>query len=278
LAKRLGTLADPSATPDIFPSRPEAPLIDALGFVGRHFEDVVLSAGRPYPPSGLAIRIGLASVTGAVVLGSAFSFRAGILGLFIGVIPWIHMRRLATQRTLLLSEQLPDSLDLLGRSLQAGHGIADAMRLCAEEMPQPIAREFGQVYEQHNLGREFRECLVDLADRNPHNFDMRIFVSSVQLQRETGGNLVEILDNIASTIRARFIFKAKSRSLTAEVRMSEVILGTLPFVVSGAILWLRPDYLVPLVTDPMGRSMMLVCGILFGAGVLLMRSLAQVEV
>ena len=103
-------------------------------------------------------------------------------------------------------------------------------------------------------------------------------MSSTLLQRETGGNLIEILNTIAATIRARFIFKGKVRALTAEARTSAVILGALPFFVTGALLVLRPDYLTPLFTDSLGRSMLMVSALLFGSGILIMRSLAQVEV
>jgi tight adherence protein B len=278
LARRLGTIADPDDTANLFQIKQVEPLVESLGFVGRYLENLVRQAGVPYPASGLASRIGLFALAGALVLGTLFSFRAGMAGLLFGIIPWLRIRSKAAQRTVQLSEQLPDSLDLVGRSLQAGHGIADAMRLCAEEMPLPIAREFGQVYEEHNLGRDFRECMVELAERNPHNFDVRIFVSSTLLQRETGGNLIEILDNIAATVRSRFIFKGKVRALTAEARMSAFILGALPFVVTGALLVLRPDYLNPLFTESLGRSMLMVCALLFSSGILLMRGLAQVEV
>ena len=119
--------------------------------------------------------------------------------------------------------------------------------------------------------------MTEMAIRNPHNFDLRIVVSATLLQRETGGNLIEILSNIATTIRGRFIFKGKVRALTAEVRTSAFILGALPFVVAGSLMVLRPGYLVPLMTEPTGRTMLLICGTLFGSGVLLMRSLSQVE-
>ena len=122
----------------------------------------------------------------------------GTDGTAFGAIPWLQTKRRA-KRNVQLSQQLPDALDLISRSLQAGHGIADAMRLVAEEMPMPVAREFGRVYEENNLGRDFRDCMTEMASRNPHNFDLRIIVSATLLQRETGGNLIEILHNIAKT-------------------------------------------------------------------------------
>ena len=160
-------------------------------------------------------------------MGTVAGAKGALLGLLVGVIPWLLVKSAAEQRNILLSEQLPDALDLVSRSLQAGHGIADAMRLVAEEDANADREKFGRVYE-NNLGRDFRESMTELAKRNPQNFDLRIVVSATLLQRETGGNLVEIFTNIAATIRSRFIFKGKVRALTAGARMSAFILGALP--------------------------------------------------
>ena len=277
MARRLGTLHDAEAARDLFQSKTKDPLVDALGFVGRHLDEVARQSGREITASSLATRIGIAALSGALVVGTVAGAKGALLGLLVGVIPWLLVKSAAEQRNILLSEQLPDALDLVSRSLQAGHGIADAMRLVAEEMPMPIAREFGRVYEENNLGRDFRESMTELAKRNPQNFDLRIVVSATLLQRETGGNLVEIFTNIAATIRSRFIFKGKVRALTAEARMSAFILGALPFVVAAMLMFLRPDYLTPLFTESTGRTMLMIAGLLFCSGVALMRSLAQVE-
>jgi tight adherence protein B len=277
ISRRLGTLGHEPETADLFHSSGPDPFAQGLGFAGAHLEALVQQAGAPFPVRVLAIRTGIAALIGIGIGGILFGPLGAALGLVLGAGPYMHTRSRARARNIAVSEQLPDALDLIGRSLQAGHGISDAFRLVGEEMPVPIARELGQVYEQHNLGREFRECLSELALRNPQNFDIKIFVSSVRLQRETGGNLIEILDNIAATIRARFIFQAKVRSLTAETRMSSIILGALPFVVAGALAWLRPGYLGVLADDALGRQMLLMCGLLFITGVLLMRSMARLE-
>jgi tight adherence protein B len=151
------------------------------------------------------------------------------------------------------------------------------MRMCAEEMPMPISMEFGRVYEEHNLGRDLRDCLYNMTKRNPRNFDLRIFISSVLLQRDTGGNMIEILQNISKTIRDRFIFRGKVKALTAEARFSAYILGGLPFLVTGAIVTLNPEYLDPLFEDPLGHMFlgMVVC--LFCTGIFVMRKVSQVE-
>jgi len=277
MARRIGSMSDPSASHDLFHSQQTDPMVEALGAVGKHLENLAKQSGSGSTASALAAQIGGSALAGALVMGILAGAKGAALGLMVGIIPWMQVRSKAEQRTIRLSEQLPDALDLLSRSLQAGHGIADAMRMVATEMTAPLADEFGRVYEEHNLGRDFRDCMTEMAVRNPHNFDLRIVVSSTLLQRETGGNLVEIFTNIAATIRARFIFKGKVRALTAEARMSAGILGSLPFIVAGALMFLRPDYLTPLLAEPIGRSILLGCGLLFFTGVALMRSLAQVE-
>jgi tight adherence protein B len=277
VARRLGTLPDVAGSGDLFQANQVDPIVAALGGVGAHLDRLARQAGSHTTASGLAAQIGFSAITGALVLGIIAGTKGAALGLAVGIIPWMQIRSKARQRNIRLSEQLPDALDLVSRSLQAGHGIADAMRMVAVEMALPISGEFGRVYEENNLGRDFRECMTEMAMRNPHNFDLRIVVSATLLQRETGGNLIEIFTNIAATIRARFIFKGKVRALTAEARMSATILGALPFVVSGALMFLRPDYLTPLFTEPAGHTILVVCGFLFIGGITVMRSLAHVE-
>ena len=277
VARRLGTLPDVAGSGDLFQVTQNDPIVEVLGGVGAYLDKLARQAGTQTTASGLAAQIGLSSIGGALVFGIVAGPKGAALGALLGIIPWMQIRSKASQRNIRLSEQLPDALDLLSRSLQAGHGIADAMRMVAMEMPLPISGEFGRVYEENNLGRDFRECMTEMALRNPHNFDLRLVVSATLLQRETGGNLIEIFTNIAATIRARFIFKGKVRALTAEARMSATILGALPFVVSGALMFLRPDYLKPLFTEPAGQSILVVCGLLFISGITVMRTLAQVE-
>ena len=152
------------------------------------------------------------------------------------------------------------------------------MKLCSEEMPSPVADEFGRVFEENSLGRDLRESFETLSLRNPRNFDLKLFVSSVLLQRDTGGNLIEILGNISKTIRDRFVFEAKVRALTAEARISAIILGSLPFAILGLITWMRPDYLMPLWNDPFGNKIVAGALLWFGVGILVMRNVSTVEV
>ncbi len=176
-----------------------------------------------------------------------------------------------------ISEQLPDALDMMVRSLRAGHGVSSGFQLVTSEMPIPVAIEFGRCFEEQQAGASMRDAVRNMTERVPGNLDLRIFATSLLIQHETGGNLIEILENISSTIRSRYKFYGKLRALTSEARMSGRILGALPFVSGVAVAMLNYEYVAPLFTDLLGR-MILFAGLLFwGAGIVWMRKLAQVE-
>lgn len=235
-------------------------------------------AGSPYPMSTLQAAMGGGAVVGLLFGMVAFKGVLGIVGLSGALVPLLLLRYQANARMEKLVEQLPDALDLLSRSLQAGHGIGESMRMAAEEIPEPLGSEFARIYEENNLGRDLRECLQNLVRRNPGSFDMQIFVSSVLLQRDTGGNLVEILQNISATVRARFLFQGKLAALTSEARFTGWVLGSLPFFVTGVITMRNPTYLTPLWTDPLGIILLIGCLCMFSFGVFLMADFSKVEV
>jgi tight adherence protein B len=147
-----------------------------------------------------------------------------------------------------------------------------------EEMPMPIAAEFGRVQEEVRYGRDYREAFEKMLQRNPGAFDLRIFVSSVMLQRDTGGNLIEILENISDTIRNRFLFDAKVRAMTSEARFSALILGSLPIGVVCILIFANREYLEPLRETTAGNIVVLVCITMYTLGVLIMRDMSKVEV
>lgn len=277
LQRRLGHMSGDMEGGALFKASARDDLAQALGATGENLESIIRQANVDYSVTGLIVRMSLFSMVG-IVIGFVItqSFFA-LLGMVFGVVPYMLLVRTANKRTEKISQQLPEALDLMSRSLRAGHGLNDAMRMCAEELPMPIAVEFGRVYEEHNLGRDLRDSLGALIERNPRNFDLRLFVSSVLLQRDTGGNMIEILQNISKTIRDRFVFQGKVRSLTAEARFSAYILGGMPFVVVAAILVIRPTYLQPMIEDPIGHGMIAAVIVLFTTGVLIMRRISQVE-
>jgi len=187
------------------------------------------------------------------------------------------VRSARERRSLQLSGQLPDALDMMVRSLRAGHGVTAAMRLVAEEMPLPVAMEFGRCFEEQRLGVPLDDAMRNMVARVPTNDDLKILAVSLIIQHDTGGNLIEILENIANTVRDRFKFFGKLRALTVEAKMSAWILSALPVVCAGLVLLVNPNYLQPLVASSLGNAMMLFGVALWGVGILWMRRLAQVD-
>jgi tight adherence protein B len=199
-------------------------------------------------------------------------------GVPIGVmIPILIVANARTRRSEKITEQLPDALDMLSRSLQAGHGLASGFKLVATEMPLPIAVEFGRSFEEQNVGVEFRVAIENMTKRVPNNLDLRIFAVSIVIQSQTGGNLVDILQQISLTLRERFKFYGKVRSLTAEGRASATILGAMPFIAALLITYMNPKYMLPLIEDSLGQ-MILAGGLAMWAfGFVWIRSLVKVE-
>lgn len=250
----------------------------ALGDFGMSLQRVLLAADSKLTVTQLIARMALVGA-GAALAGGIFM---GLVGLLLGIpaaaAPYLIVKQQATQRADALVSQLPDALDLMARSLQAGLGLNDAFKLVAEELPMPIAAEFGRVFEEVRFGRDYRDSFTKLLERNPDVFDLRLMVSSVLLQRETGGNLIEILENIADTIRARFMFHARVRAMTAEAKFSGIILGVLPFGVITILFLSNPAYLDPLWTDPKGNLLLVFDVFMYGTGIMIMRDLTNVQV
>jgi tight adherence protein B len=182
-----------------------------------------------------------------------------------------------SRRSTKFSSQLPEGLDMMVRSLRAGHGLSAAFKLVATEMPLPIAVEFARCFEEHNIGVDFRGAVENMTKRVPNNLDLKIFAVSVVLQHETGGNLVEILEQIAHTIRERYKFYGKLAALTAEGRISGLILGLLPFVTTALIAVGNPDYIAVLFKDPLGPYFIIAGLMLWLSGIVWMARLAKVD-
>lgn len=250
----------------------------ALGNIGISLQRALLAADSKITVTQLIGRMAIVGAATAVGAGVTFGFFGLILGVPAALVPFFVIQYQGNARTNALVSQLPDALDLMARSLQAGLGLNDAFKLVAEEMPMPIAAEFGRVFEEVRFGRDYRESFAKLLERNPGVFDLRLMVSSVLLQRETGGNLIEILENIADTIRARFMFQAKVRAMTAEAKFSGLILSGLPLAVLVILTVSNPQYLTPLWEDPLGNLLLVVDVIAYTVGLTVMRDLANVQV
>jgi tight adherence protein B len=217
-----------------------------------------------------------------VGVSAALFFLVGPPAIFaipIGMyVPYGILKGKADQRASSLLSQMPDALEMMSRAMQTGTGLSETFRLASEEMPEPLNMEFGRVYEEVRFGKDWRIVMDALVDRNPTIFDLRLFVSTLLLQRDTGGNMIETLSNIAKTIRGRYVFDAKVRAMTSEARTAGFVLAGMPLAVIGMIIFASPDYLTPLYTTTIGQMFILLCMCMYGFGLYMMQITAQVEV
>jgi tight adherence protein B len=198
-----------------------------------------------------------------------------VLGLMLAV-PWLYAARVIRRRAAQIQSQLADAVDLVARALRAGHALAAALRMVADQAPAPISVEFATVCDQIGFGVPADQALREMAVRSRSD-DLRYVVTAVLLQRETGGNLAELLDNIAGLVRQRQQLRHSVRALSAEGRLSAWILGILPFALAGVISVINPDLLSLLWTDPAGRAMAGGAIFMMMLGILIMRQLVQVR-
>ncbi|HEX9243690.1 MAG TPA: type II secretion system F family protein [Anaeromyxobacter sp.] len=201
-----------------------------------------------------------------------------VVPLLAGTLPVLALLVRRSRRGHQLSEQLPEALDMMSRSLRAGHALPAAFEMVASEMPQPISLEFARAFEEQKLGRSLEEAVQRMAERAPGNGDLKIFAVSAVIQRETGGNLAEMLGKIAETIRQRYRFQGKLRALTAEGRVSGFILGALPFGVALLISITNHGYFARLFDNEKGQAILTFAIVIWLAGIFWMYQLTQLEV
>src|SRR5260370_29257171 len=204
-------------------------------------------------------------------------FFAPLAGFVFFTIPFLWLLNKRRVRLKRFAAQLSDALELVARALRAGHSLGAGMHVVAEEMPLPISDEFGRVYEEQNLGISMEDSLLGMCDRVP-NLDLRFFVTSVMIQRTTGGDLAEILDKIGYVIRERYRILGQVKALTAEGRLSGVVLIALPFVLFLVMLHIKPDYIQMLWTDPLGIKMSVVGLIMQIFGALVIKKIIDIKV
>jgi tight adherence protein B len=230
-------------------------LLDKLTPEVFNLTKVIEQADVNVKPSAL-FGAGLAAAFVAGVFGIAMVniFAAPIMALIGFTIPFLWLFWKRSKRLKKFAGQLPEGMELVARALRAGHSLAAGLHVVAEEMPEPIAREFGRVYEEQNLGITIDDALKNMCNRVP-NLDLKFFTTSVAIQRQTGGDLAEILDRIGYVIRERYKILGQVKALTAEGRLSGVVLVALPICLLLLMLVMKPDYIKLLWTDPLGIKM-----------------------
>jgi tight adherence protein B len=193
------------------------------------------------------------------------------------LLPWGHLYYRKWHRLGEFHRQLPDALELTGRALRAGHALFVGMKMVGSEMRDPIAGEFQRSVDEISMGVSVPESMNHLADR-VELLDVKFFVTSVNIQRETGGNLAEIIDSLGRLIRKRFELKKKVRALSADGRISAVILTSLPIGMALVLHFINAEYLAPLFIDPMGQTMVAVAVTLMILGGIVMKRLINIKV
>jgi tight adherence protein B len=240
---------------------------------------------RTIDQSGVKATLGtvvLASaLTGAVVFYVAHTFLhlllvAAVLGVLAACMPFTYVRHMRSRRLLKFEEQFPEAIDLLSRALRAGHAITTGLAMVAEELPDPIGPEFQTLYDQQNFGLPLSQALKNFADRVVI-LDARFFVTAVLTQKEAGGNLSEVLDNLASIIRERFKVKRQVRVISAHGRMTGWVLSAMPAALGLFFAISNPEKYASFYRDPLG--MQLIGGALFLQliGVFIMKKIVNIE-
>lgn len=225
---------------------------------------------------GITLMLGAAGFAGGLFLGYGLWVALGLF-LVLAALPLLYVLRAKSKRLNRIELQLPDAIDLMGRAMRAGHAFPTALGMVGDEMAEPIGTEFRILFDEINYGVTLQDALLNLLARVPST-DLQYFVVALLIQRETGGNLAELLDNISAIVRARIKLMGEVRTLSAEGKMSAWVLSLLPFVTAAAINFVNPGFMKVLWVDPLGLK--LVYGALFmmAFGIWWMRRIIKIRV
>ena len=258
------------------------PILDrvvATSNLGGRLKHLIEQSGVQTTPSAIV----MASIMGAVigfVLAALFVTQAiaqplaALMGLFA---PIAYLRHKASKRLKRFEEQFPEALDLLSRAIRAGHAFQTAMGMVADELPEPVGPEFKKTFDQQNFGLPLKDALNELADRIGL-LDVRFFVTAVLIQRDTGGNLSEILDNLAHVVRERFKILRQVRVHTAHGRFTGYVLLALPALLAVALMFINPEHMGLLFKERMGQIMVVGAIIMQTIGYFWIRQVIKIEV
>jgi tight adherence protein B len=197
-------------------------------------------------------------------------------GLLTPLCPYAYLRNAARKRLNAFEELFPEALDLMARALRGGHTLVTSLAMVADEMPDPVKSEFRALYEQHNYGLPLPQVLRALAARIPL-LDVRFFVTAVITQRETGGNLAEVLDNLSAVTRDRFRMRRQILAMTAQGRATGWILGALPVALGALLYFFNPGHMTAFVSDPLGFRLLMLAVVLQVVGTVAIRKIVQVD-
>ena len=244
-----------------------------------HLKRMLDQADLHITPSRLVMFSVMAGILAAIAV-SMISISIPLIalsGLIAASIPFVHVWWKRRNRFNAFLEHLPDALELMSRALSAGHAFSESLHMVSQEMPEPIAGEFRKTYEEQNLGLSLKLALENLTERIPL-LDLRMCVTAVMIQRETGGNLGEILEKVAYTIRERFRIMGDLKTLTTSSRLSAWLLCALPIFVAIAVTVMNPDYMSVLWKDPRGHYLIAAALFMQITGMLIVRKILNIKI
>ena len=218
--------------------------------------------------------VGLGSMTLIMSRAAPVALVATVIG---ALLPTMYVRRRRTKRMNAFEELLPEAIDLVGRALRAGHPLTAGFKMAADDGPEPVAGEFRRVFEEQRFGLPIQDSLLGMADR-VNIVDVRILVTAILIQREVGGNLAEILDNLAAVVRARFTIRRQIRVYTAQGRMTGYLLSALPIIVFSMLYMINAEYMSILFTDPIGKILVVVAITMQLIGFMWIRKIIKIEI
>jgi tight adherence protein B len=288
IGERLSLVRIRSLRDEDFPSFLKSMLLSEVPFLNRFLKKsrLALLIDRRLKQGDLSIKVGtfilltLALFAIGAVIGHFLKWPlilSVMIGSILSYLPSLVVDFKRSRRLNKFMVMFPDTLEMFSRSLRAGHSFIGAIQLVAQEMPAPVGPEFQKVFDEQNLGIPLRKALLDLTER-VDSMDLKFFVTAVLIQRDTGGNLTEIIDKISYVIRERFRVQGQLRIFTAQARLSGFILALLPPLLVVVIYFLNPDYLRPLWDDKLGNYMIGMAIVLQVSGVLVIRKIVRIKI
>jgi tight adherence protein B len=252
----------------------------------RRSGSVVAPLSRQLQHAGMSVTVGtivlsaifVAGITAsAIYLITGLSGVALVMGAAISAMPFLFVRFKVSKRQRQFEEQFPEALDLIGRALRAGHALTTGLGMVADEIPDPVGTEFRLIHDRQNYGMPLADALRDFGDRVPL-LDARFFVTAVLTQRESGGNLAEVLDNLSALIRERFKVKRQVRTVSAHGRITGWVLAFLAPTLAAILVVIAPEHMALMVQDPLGIQMIIGAMALQIVGVIAIRRIINIEV
>lgn len=226
----------------------------------------------------IILSVGMAAGLAFMMLIATQSVVSAVLATVVGaMLPGMYVRRRRTKRLNAFEEFLPESIDLVGRALRAGHPLSAGFKMAADDGPEPVAGEFRRIFEEQRFGLPLQDSLLGMADRI-NLVDVRILVTAILIQREVGGNLAEILDNLAAVVRARFTIRRQVRVYTAQGRMTGYLLSALPLIIFAILYAINGKYMSILFTDPVGKFLVGVAISMQLIGFVWIRKIIKIEI